>query len=244
MKIEKDNFNSNHFGIEMGNVVIGNEVFDDETFRTTLLKDDDFKNYKHLTLRIPTRDKITTNAAIKTGFSICDTLVEWIFNYSKSELPVICPKVILRECDKDDLEELKIISRNSFKIDRFHSDPSLDNNLCDSYYEKWIENSYYGYAEAIIVAEYSGNVVGYTTIKTYSDDDVGHLVLSAVSEKYRGLGIYTSLIHKCVEWVHIKHPDLKGIIVGTQIDNIAVQKAWNKLGFSPFDSKYVLQMSM
>ena len=133
-----------------------------------------------------------------------------------------------------------MIAKGSFEKDRFHSDRHLNRNLCDKYYEKWIENSYNGFAERVIVAEYCNDAVGFTTAKTYKNDIFGHLVLSAVSNNYRGLGFYTSMIHEGVSWIFQKHDDLIGIIVGTQLDNLAVQKAWINLGFTVYSSKYVL----
>lgn len=242
MKIVVDKFNTEHFGITMGNLSL-DRVYNVEDFKDAFSKIEDIKNFKHITLRIPTSDKETTNSAIKNGFSICDTLVEWIFTNGKSILPELEYKVVVRECQSNDLSQLKTIAKNSFKIDRFHSDKSLDNGLCDEYYEKWIENSYQGLAEKVFVAEYGGKPIGFMTAKTYKDDANGHMVLSAVSSEYRGLGVYTCLVHYCAKWMFFAHPEIKGIIVGTQIDNIAVQKAWARLGFSPYSSSYVLQMN-
>ena len=158
MIISRDVFNSEHFGIEMGNVVV-DKKYNANEFKCVLQNLPDYKIYKHLTLRIPTADKVTANAALEAGFTLCDTLVEWAFLYNKSVLKPIEHKVILRDCEQRDLDALKEIAKNSFKIDRFHSDPNLDNKLCDEYYEKWLENSYNGYAEKIIIAEYQGHGV-------------------------------------------------------------------------------------
>ena len=68
-----------------------------------------------------------------------------------------------------------------------------------------------------------------------------NLVLSAVSDKYRGIGVYTSMIHEGISWMLREHGDLMGVIVGTQLDTLAVQKAWIKLGFTVYGSSYVLQ---
>ena len=65
-------------------------------------------------------------------------------------------------------------------------------------------------------------------------------MLSAVSDKYRGIGVYTSMIYEGISWMIREHGNLKGVIVGTQLDTIAVQKAWIKLGFTVYDSFYVL----
>lgn len=241
MKIIKDKFNSEIFQIQMGNV----GVESGENVTTKVWKEQEQKakqeGFSHLTIKIPSTDKKLLNQMLTNGFTLADTLIEYVFDMKKAHLPEMWHKCKLHDCREEEIEALKKIAKKSFEIDRFHSDESLDNDRCDLYYEKWIENSYNGFAEKVIVAEYNDEPVGFTTGKTYEDDEYGHLVLSAVSNKYRGIGVYTSMIHEGISWLLREHGELKGVIVGTQLDNIAVQKAWIKLGFTVFDSLYVLQ---
>ncbi len=242
MNIEVDKYNSEIFGILMGNV----SYQDNENLADfeELNRESRNRMIKHLTIRVSTKDKKFLNLALKDGYEIADTLVQFVFLFDKANLTKIEHKCILRDCCDEDISGLKLIARTSFAIDRFHSDEHLDNDLCDKYYEQWIENSYHGFAEKVIVAEYNNEPVGFTTGKTYVEDEFGHLVLSAVSSKYRGIGVYTSMIYEGVKWMQKEHGNLKGLIVGTQIDNIAVQKAWINLGFTVMDSYYVLQKYM
>lgn len=170
-----------------------------------------------------------------------DTLIEYYFDFNHAKLPSIEHKCILRDACQEDLKILKHIAKVSFSADRFHSDKNLDNSLCDKYYEQWVENSFYGFADKVIVAEYQGEPVGFTTGKVYQGNPVGRLVLSAVSDSSRGLGIYTSMIHEGVSWLLKNDSTLEGVMVGTQIETLAVQKAWIKLGFTVFDSFYTVQ---
>lgn len=241
MKIVKDNFNSEIFQMDMGNVLLEEgEVPGAEEIRRLEQQAKD-AGFSHLTFKVPSTDKKTLNAVLSEGFALADTLIEYVFDMKKATLPPMQHKCTLHDCREEELEALKEIAGKSFVIDRFHSDEHLDNERCDLYYERWIDNSYHGFAEKVIVAEYNGEPVGFTTGKTYEDDEYGHLVLSAVSDKYRGIGVYTSMIHEGISWMQKEHGDLKGVIVGTQLDNLAVQKAWIKLGFTVFDSLYVLQ---
>ena len=177
--------------------------------------------------------------------NIADTLVRYTFDFEKATLPQMQYKCELGDCKKEDLESLKEISRTVFKIDRFHSDDSLPNDLCDQYYSRWIENSFNGLADKIVVAYYNNEPVGYTTAKVYPNDEYVQMVLSAVSDKYKGLGTYTSMIHFGSKWLIDNYSKTKkGIIVGTQIDNVAVQKTWIKLGYTIQDSQYVFQIAI
>lgn len=241
MKVSIDKFNTEIFGIKMGNIQIDDrESISCEDIRTAQ-KEWINDGFAHVTGHISTDNKKLLNMFLTNGFYIADTLVEYVFYFNKSVLSTVENKVVLRDCTRKDLPAMKSIAKNSFKVDRFHSDQHLDNKLCDRYYEKWIENSYNGFADKVIVAEYNGEPVGFTTAKIYPDEEFGRLVLSAVSDKYRGLGIYTSMIHEGVQWMLKAHGDKKGVSLGTQINTLAVQKAWIKLGFTVMGSSYVVQ---
>ncbi len=238
MLIKKDSFNSEIFGLKMGNVELDNPILNYKQFIT---EEKAFLNdFEHLSLKIDSNNKQLFNYAIASGYYLVDTLIEYIFTKNKSILPKINHKCELRDYQINDLKDLKNIAKNSFEIDRFHSDKNLSRERCDLYYEKWVENSCNGFADKVIVATYKDEIVGFTTGKNYENDELGHLVLSAVSNKYRGLGIYTSMIYEGVSWILNDFQFKKGILVGTQLNNIAVQKAWIKLGFSVFKSTYVL----
>lgn len=248
-EMKRDVFNSTHFGKEMYNLHIRNtqpQFTSDEVKEkiNEVLSSSEFYHVEHITAKVDTDKKPIVNALVDQGFRLTDTLVTYVFVFGKSVLPRLSHKIELGDCNDKDLKYLKKIALESFKIDRFHSDDSLPDNLCDTYYEKWIENSYNGLADRVIVARHQGEALGFTTAKVYPDDDFAHMVLSAVSDQHRGLGIYTSMIHEGTRWAIEKYADQKkGMLVGTQIDNIAVQKAWIKLGYTIHSSQYVLQIA-
>lgn len=242
--VVKDVFNSEIFKIKMGNLIYEGTVHGEDLLRC--IADAKEEGYQHLSYKIPTSDKKSVNIVEDAGFRITDTLITYTFDFNKNHLTdnkYICT---MGDCRAEDVEELKRISKESFKTDRFHSDPCLPNELCDMYYEKWFENSYNGFADKVMVAYYNGRPVGYTTGKYKAGDEHVRLVLSAVNGECRGMGIYTSLIHAMTEWAMATaegNDTTKGILLGTQIDNIAVQKAWSKLGYSPYGSDYVMQIA-
>ena len=241
MEIQNDKFNSEIFGIKMGNIVLSKDEINNEAFPVKeIIEKGKQEKFKHISVKFPTSHKTLFNKFVQDGFYLTDTLLEYIYKFDKSSLPNITHKTILRDYQENDLKELMKIAKGSFDYDRFHSDPNLDSKLSDKYYEQWIYNSCHGFADKVIISEYNNTVVGFTTGKADDTQEYAHLVLSAVSNKYRGLGIYTSMIYEGVKW--LKKEGFKGVIVGTQINNIAVQKAWIKLGFTVLDSQYVLHL--
>lgn len=242
--IRMDGFNSEHFGMKMGNVSIKRlNRLDKETAEElvqSILKGATENNYSHLTCKLDTNYIEIAQIMEKTGFFLADTSITYRFDFSKNELTHINHKCSIDDCNESDLKEIKSIAKGSFFLDRFHNDDSLSTELCDSYYEKWIENSYNGYADKVIVARYDNNVCGFTTGKLRANEDDAELVLSAVSNTYRGLGVYTSMIYEGVKWIQDQHrQDYRGLTVNTQINNIAVQKAWIRLGLVVFSSDYI-----
>lgn len=242
MEIKRDDVNSQRFNKEMGNVCLSNEDLLNDNFNVDeLIGLGKANGFTHLSVKIPTPYKTLFNSFINHGFYLTDTLVEYIFYFDGRKMPEIKHKTIIRDFKDADINSLSVIAKDSFTYDRYHSDPHLDDSLCDAYYEQWLYNSCYGFADKVIVSEYNDEVVGFTTGKADHSQEYGHLVLSAVSDKYRGLGIYTSMIYEGVKWLETE--GFKGLIVGTQINNLAVQKAWIKLGFTILDSEYVLHYS-
>lgn len=241
MKITVDKFNSDIFGLKMGNVDYSKDKGLGAEDMKMLQADAAGEGFQHLTIEVSSTDKRSLNIVLQNGFSFVDTRVEYFFDFNNARLPLMDHKCLLRDARQEDLAALKHIAQKSFSTDRFHSDKNLDNLLCDRYYEKWIENSFYGFADKVIVAEYQGMPVGFTTGKVCSEAQKGNLVLSAVSDTCRGLGIYTSMIHEGVSWLSEKRESIRGVQVGTQLENLAVQKAWIKLGFTVLGSSYILQ---
>lgn len=247
--IERDNWNSEHFELLMGNLSIKliDSEYDDDLLGNLInlaINEAKKRNFKHLTCKIDTNFKNAVYYLEKENFNIMDTLVTYIFSYEKNKLNEVNHQCSIRDCETRDLSDLKRIAKKSFEIDRFHADKRLENRKCDEYYEQWVENSFNGLADKVLVADCNNEPVGFTTCKLPNNKDenkVGHLVLSAVSSESRGKGVYTSMIYNGIKWLDGK---AKFVKVGTQINNIAVQKSWIKLGFTVNESQYVFHKTL
>lgn len=247
IEVKKDLFNSEVFRIEMGNMTINNDGKISDSIRVDVQKaiiSARKEGYQHLTCKVSTSDKGIVKALEENGFYLVDTAITFCFQFGKNQLRSMEYKCRLGDCQKEDLQELMRIAKESYSLDRFHSDPKLPNDLCDEYYEKWIQNSVNGFADKTLVAYYDNKVVGFTTGKRRREEEYYDLVLSAVDINARGLNIYTSMIHYMTNYVvnlAEKDSTLKGILLETQVDNYPVLRAWIKLGYTPYSSLYVFQ---
>lgn len=88
-------------------------------------------------------------------------------------------------------------------------------------------------SEKIILAEYRDELVGFWT---YTEEAKSiQTGLTGVSSKYRNLGIYSNMLKVVLNESLSKN---KFITIGTQFDNLIVQRAWNKVGMVPYLSYF------
>src|SRR5690606_38026845 len=105
-------------------------------------------------------------------------------------------------------------------------------------YFDWVVNSFNGFSDGAVVPMIGGVPVAFTTYKINNvDNETSTLVLSAVDAKHFGKGIYADMIKKGTNEM-LKYSTK--IRVGTQVDNIPVQRTWQKLGYKLINVQYVL----
>lgn len=251
VEIQEDTFNSKHFGLKMGNMTIRQTEGDNNV---SILEQSRFlahvemkaakEGFEHLTCKIDPNYKNSIYALENRLFLLTDTLITNCYDFNRNlgkEAKFTCE---VGDVQEKDIPKLKEIARNSYKMDRFHSDPTLPNELCDQYYERWIENCCHGFADVVKVGYLDGEPVGYAAAKYTDGEEYIQFMLVAVDQKARGRGVHTSMKYAKLEWarqIAKQHPSIKGILDGTQIGNIEVQRTWAKVGFIPYSSKFVFQ---
>lgn len=238
MKIAKDEFNSKIFKQNMGNI-----TYDGDVDVKKIIDEAIQEGYHHLSVKVDTFDLSVVNEFIRNGFSIVDTLISYRFDYRTTTI-IDCEYISDISIDSvkpSEIEDIARIAHDSFFNDRFHNDVTLDNNLCNLYYENWARNCCNGYADlALICKSKDGKILGFMTSRNI-DKNESNLVISAVTKESRGKGVYSAFA-----WESMKYFKNKSnyITTGTQINNYAVQKTWGKLGFKVYDSKYVLHLGV
>lgn len=240
LEISEDKYNSEVFGMKMGNI----HFHMDPVELKFVLKKAKEQGFDHLSTKIDTGAKTLIHLLEQNQFLLMDTLVTYKFDFSKKTLKEMNHNCLLRDCIESDLSEVKNFTSKAFKIDRFHSDKTLEKSKSDLYYSKWFENSFNGLADRVIVGEIDGDPVGFTAWKLTKMNDetkTARLVLSAVSDNSRGKRVYTSMIHEGLKWLEGK---ADYVLVGTQIDNYPVQKTWANFGSFLIGSNYVFHKKL
>lgn len=229
-----DKFNTEIFGITMANLSVFTPLIDIQEVEKISLQ----RGINHLSTKVSTSDKELTFIFQKNGYLLVDTLVVFKVNTHKIIFQNINQTVNIRVATISDLTKLISIGKKSFSFDRFHSDPTLSHAFSDNYYGKWIENSVNGYADYVLVAELDNKIVGFLTCKITNSHGIkyGQIVLNAVSDSFRGRGVYRALVQEALKWFKDK---TDYITIGTQINNYPVHKVVIDFGFHLFDSQYI-----
>jgi len=203
-------------------------------FLRILIKD----NIKFVVCKIHHDDIDIVHVFENVGFNVINCQQQYRFDFSKQEILQLNEPCHIRIGDTSDAEKVAKLSRKCFKThyDRFHNDPLLDNSDCDDLHEKWGRNSFFGFADVVIIAEINGNIVGFATLKEnrelnkHSTKKIGDLILLGVDPKYRKLGIHTTMVrHGLLYWK--ERVDIAEIV--TEANNIPVLRTYSKLGFKP-----------
>lgn len=190
------------------------------------------KNVKLLIARCSMFDLETAQAMERNGFLLMDTLVYYLINLDKKEIPSKNGAIYFRPIHADEEEAMASVAVESFRgyFGHYHADQRLDNNKCDEAYVDWARKAFAsrGSDENFQVAEIDGRIVAFGVFRMNSPDE-GELFLGGIHPDFHGQGIYQAFLYRAMEWCLSKNA--KRIVISTQINNIAVQKILTRFGF-------------
>ncbi len=128
---------------------------------------------------------------------------------------------------ESDLPALRAIARSGHRDTRFYFDEHFDRNQCDLLYETWIENSFRGFAQAVLVAEAEGEPAAY--LACHLNEQTSQIGLLGVAESHRGKGLATKLVRTFLSWS--REQGARRAIVVTQGRNLQAQRLYQQNGF-------------
>ncbi len=170
-------------------------------------------------------DPQTTRLAETNEFLLADVRIT--LERTLVELPCIPRDVAVRPAREEDLGTLRAIARTGHRDTRFYFDPHFDRAKCDLLYETWIERSFRGSAEVVLVAEVARKAVGYIT--GHHRGDEAQIGLIGVAEGHQGSGLGSTLVKHFLSWA--AREDAKRAVVITQGRNVRAQRLYQRSGF-------------
>jgi dTDP-4-amino-4,6-dideoxy-D-galactose acyltransferase len=133
----------------------------------------------------------------------------------------------VRLAREDDLGVLRGIAGFGHRDTRFYFDAHFERAKCDLLYQTWIENSFRGFAQAVLVGEVEGKAAAYLTC--HLKDQESQIGLVGVQESSRGMGLGTRLVQRFFSWSHEKGAG-RAIVI-TQGRNVGAQRLYQRSGF-------------
>jgi ribosomal protein S18 acetylase RimI-like enzyme len=164
----------------------------------------------------------------RAGGLLCDTLVYYgRLLATRSAMP---GDVFIRDASPADVDQVGDVAAAAFAGygGHYQADPRLDRDAADATYVDWARRSCAGGADRVWVAEADGRVVGFLALRVNAPDET-EIVLNAVHPDYQRRGIYRDLVMTAL--AASRELGAERCIVSTQLTNVAVQRAWTRLGF-------------
>ena len=138
------------------------------------------------------------------------------------------PAPAVRPFQPTDATGLRAIARVSHRDSRFYYDARFARRQCDTLYEAWIERSFRGWADAVLVADWDGTPAGYISCHL-APPGVGSIGLFAVAQEYQRRGLGQQLISAALEY--LRQNGMKQARVVTQGRNVGSQRVYQRSGF-------------
>jgi len=129
---------------------------------------------------------------------------------------------------KKDLNNLKVISKKSYKFSRFHLDKKIAKNTCDKIFTSWIENYFKNQrGDYLLVYRKMKKAVGFLLLKK-DEKKILRIDLIAVDNQFKRLNIGKKLIDYAM-FLFNKHYSY--LSVGYQSHNLVAKNFYKKIGF-------------
>jgi ribosomal protein S18 acetylase RimI-like enzyme len=171
-------------------------------------------------------DALSISVAEENRFGLMD--IRLTFERSLGSFEPAPNDILIRAGETRDLPTLRRLAGEIHRDGRFHYDPMFGKDAGDSLYRTWIENSFNGFADAVLVADIADGAAGYVTCKIIGNS-IGQIGLIGVDPCCRGVGIGKNLLSESLRWFGAN--GARQVIVVTQGRNCVAQRMYQKAGF-------------
>lgn len=186
--------------------------------------------------RIDTNDIFRCQELEAAGFLIMDTIVCYELRDHTADYKLSNDLIV---SDNSHAEIVSHIAKNSFEnyFGHYHCDKNIDSSVADAIYVDWAFKIASGEHKNhdVLLCQEGSDTLGFITVK-FNNDNSAEMVLSGVSKNHQGKGVYGKLCKYAVQYCISKNVDI--VFTSTQVNNIAVQRAWTNIGFRISKSYY------
>jgi ribosomal protein S18 acetylase RimI-like enzyme len=197
------------------------------------------KGARVLIARCDTGDIETARSLENEGFRLADTLVFSRAELQEMQMPAPHLALPIRCFRPADTEQIVAVARVIYGdyVGHYHADPLFDRAKVKEGYADWARRSCVdkSVAAEIFAAHDGERIAGFVTMRLNDAED-GEMVVGGVHPDYAGKGIYRDFLIAGMKWC-IAQGRIR-MVVSTQVNNYAVQRAWAQLGFKQYRSQY------
>jgi hypothetical protein len=194
-----------------------------------------------LTCKVQPLQFASIHSLERHGFLLMDTLLDFLFDFSRTHFDKIIPPKRLdgldvRLANPQDLPELLVLTETAFAkhFGRYNSDPKMPAGTGTKVYQEWVRSSFSGAADWILIAEVNNQIAGYSVWKKASalevkhSFDIVHCTLAAIHPDFFRHGVYTTLTFEGMQMTRkfANHLDLPA-----HVSHFSVGRAKLKLGW-------------
>jgi ribosomal protein S18 acetylase RimI-like enzyme len=184
--------------------------------------------YAHVIMRVPAEELSVARIAEQCGLRLVDVAVDLTTAITgRRGITAVGPRV--RPAIPGDVDALRAIAESAFEFSRFGADPFFSVEDVAGFYRQWITNLCGGLAKAVLVAEASDEIAGFSTC-VLQDDGSGRIPLIATSDAHRRQGVARVLIDSSLRW--FTDAGIKTAWVKTQAANYPALALYHSAGFT------------
>jgi ribosomal protein S18 acetylase RimI-like enzyme len=214
------------FGFRIGQATVGRLGAAEEM--ASILEWVDAENIRCLYFLAESDSPETVRSLELNGFELSDIRLEMTYRCSADDAAEEDVSYI-RSAREADVPALCAIARKSYGDSRFYNDPRFPRERCAALYETWVQRSCLeGFADVVLVAEFEGRPVGYSTYSV-RDTGEGQIELLAVDSIAKGRGVGNALIRAAL--VQLARRGVPTVKTATQGRNIPALRTLQGAGF-------------
>lgn len=167
-------------------------------------------------------DRSTLAALQQAGMAVIECLQT--FGRSYADLPAAPSGIDMAA--REDADQCARIAERTFRCDRFHADPMVDDGKADALKGAWARNSVAGRADRVFVSRAADRITGFNACLLSGDTAVIDLI--AVDPDCQGQGLGRALVAAALH--HYAGP-ARHMVVGTQSSNYGSLALYQGMGF-------------
>jgi ribosomal protein S18 acetylase RimI-like enzyme len=140
----------------------------------------------------------------------------------------------VRDGRPEDRDAVVTIAERDYLVSRFHLDPEIPAAVASTIKRDWADNFFRGASgDRLLVAAPNGDVIGFLLVLDRAEGSIIDLI--AVATEARGQGAGRALVCGLVE----SRP-ARSVVAGTQISNVGALRFYERLGFTVYQTQFVL----